>query len=163
MSEANSQNQKSNSPRITVQKRARGSPQTVKGAVYILGQRLLPGPGAASSVLRQRILSELRAHLSVLRQNPSATLILAPRVQPESGAVEADVEMEACLRDLSLLQLSNEREMEMSELLEAINGVHDSTGRLVVVNKLVSRNSATIALDIKYQPYGARHQDASHL
>ena len=77
--------------------------------------------------------------------------------------MDADVEMEACLRDLSLLQLSNEREMEMNELLEAINSVQDSTGRLVVVNKLVSRNSATIALDIKYQPYGARHQSGSHL
>ena len=77
--------------------------------------------------------------------------------------MEADIEVEACLRDLSLLQLSNEREMEMSELLEAINSVHDSMGRLVVVNKLVSRNSATIALDIKYQPYGARHQGASLL
>ena len=162
MSEPNPQNQKSKNPRITVQKRARGSPQSVKAACYILGPRV-PGPGAASNILRQRIVSELRAHLSVLRQNPSATLILAPRVQPESGAVEADVEVEACLRDLSLLQLSNEREMEMSELLEAINSVHDSMGRLVVVNKLVSRNSATIALDIKYQPYGARHQGTSLL
>lgn len=149
--------------RLKVEKRARGTAQAVKNAaVYILGPRL-PGPGAAANALRQRILAELKAHLAVLRQNPSATLILAPRVLPESGAVEADVEMESCLRDLSLLQLSNEREMEMTELLEAIHNVHDSVGRLVVVNKLVSRNSATVALDIKYQPYANGYQKNSHL
>lgn len=163
MSDPTPQSLKASNRRIKVEKRARGTAQTVKNAaVYILGPRL-PGPGACSNALRQRILAELRAHLGVLRQNPSATLILAPRVLPESGAVEADVEMEACLRDLSLMQLSNEREMEMSELLEAISNVHDNVGRLVVVNKLVSRNSATVALDIKYQPYSNGYQVNSHL
>ena len=163
MSEPTPQSLKTGNRRIKVDKRARGTAQTIKNAaVYILGPRL-PGPGAASNALRHRIISELRAHLGVLRQNPSATLILAPRVLPESGAVEAGVEMESCLRDLSLLQLSNEREVEMQELLEAVNSVNDSAGRLVVVNKLVSRHSATVALDIKYQPYGNGYQANSHL
>jgi hypothetical protein len=59
----------------------------------------------------------------------------------------------ARLHDLSRLQLANEREMEMGELVEMVNSVHDGMGRLVVVNKLRSRKSATVALGVKYQAY----------
>lgn len=111
--------------------------------------------------LPARILAELRAHLGVLRANStSVTLVLAPRVLPEPGSVEPNVEAMARLCDLSRLQLANEREMEMGELVEMVNSVHDSMGWLVVVNKLRSRNSATMALGIKYQAYADRHQEA---
>lgn len=149
------------SPRITVQKRASGALQVVKdAAVYIL--RLpAPSPVMPSHSLPTRILAELRAHLGVLRvNNTSATLVLAPRLLPEPGTVEPDVEAKVRLRDLSRLQLANEREMEMGELLEIVHSVHDSVGRLVVINKLRSRNSATVALGVKYQAYADRHHEA---
>jgi hypothetical protein len=139
--------------RITVQKRPLAALQMVKdAAVYILH---LPShsPGGPFHSLLARILAQLRAHLGVLRANASATLILAPRVLPEPGTADPDVEAMARLHDLSRLQLANEREMEMGELVEMVNSVHDGMGRLVVVNKLRSRKSATVALGVKYQAY----------
>lgn len=134
--------------RITVQKRVPGAIQTVKdAAVYILQ---LSSP---SHSLASRVASELQAHLTVLSKNSMATLILAPRLLPEPGSVDPDVEAVARMRDLSRLQLTNEYEIELSELIEMVNSVHDSRGRLVVVNKLRSSNNVTVALGVKYQPY----------
>ena len=127
------------SRRITVQKRMPAAVQAVKdAAVYIL---------------RLTTLSELTAHLGVLGANNMATLILAPPLLPEPGTVDPDVEAMARLRDLSRLQLTNECGLELGELIEMVNSVHDSRGRLVVVNKVRSRNSATVALGVKYQAY----------
>ena len=125
--------------RVTVQKRTPEAVQTVKDAtVYILRQ---PTP------------SELTAHLDVLRANATATLILAPSLLPEPGTVDPDVEALARLRDLSRLQLTNECGLELDELVEMVNAVQDGRGRLVVVNKLRSPNSTTVALGVKYQAY----------
>ena len=132
--------------RIKVQKRMPAAVQVVKdAAVYIL-RLTTPSPPA-------QILAELSAHLGVLRANALATLILAPPLLPEPGTVDLDVEAMARLRDLSRLQLTNECGLELDELIEMINSVHDSRGRLVVVNKLRSRNSATMALGVRYQAY----------
>lgn len=145
--------------RITIQKRAPGALQIVKdAAVYILGLRS-SSPGGPPPTLSKQITTELRAHLSVLRTNTSATLILAPRLLPEPGTVDPDIEATARLRDLSLLQLANEREMEMDELVEMVNSLRDSIGRLVVVNKLRSFTSSTVALGVKYQAYSDGHDD----
>lgn len=134
--------------RLTVQKRMPAAVQVVKdAAVYILH---LTTP---SSSLTARILAELNAHLGVLRANALATLILAPPLLPEPGTVDSDIEVMTRLRDLSLLQLTNECRLELSELIEMVNSVHDSRGRLVVVNKLHSCNCATVALGVKYKTY----------
>lgn len=141
------------SSRITVQKRAPGTPQTVNdAAVYIL-HLPSPSPSVPSHSLSARIIAELRAHLGVLRASSRATLILMPRLLPEPGTVDLNVEAIARLRDLSLLQLANEREIEISELLDMLNSVRDDMGRLVVSNKLHSCNNATVALGVKYQTY----------
>ena len=149
------------SPRITVQQRAPEALQPVKdAAVYIL-HLPAPSPVVPSYSLPARILAELRAHLGVLRaNNTSINLILESRLLPEPGTVEPDVEAMARLRDLSRLQLSNEREMEMGELVEIVNSVQDSIGRLVVINKLRSRHSAMVALGVKYQAYADRSHEA---
>ena len=145
---------------IVVQKRAPGAQQTVKdAAVYIL--QLPPRTeGLANKTLSARILAELKAHLGVLRANASATLLLAPRLLPEPGTVEPAVEASARVRDLCRLQLANEREMEIGEIVEMVNTVHDDVGRLVVVNKLRSRDSESVAMGIKYQAYGDGHHEA---
>ena len=141
--------------RITLQKRTPGSPQTIKdAAVYIV--RVLAPWGASSQSLPTTIVAELRAHLGVLRANTAATLILAPRLLPEPGSVAPDVEAMARLHDFTKLQLTNEREMEMEELVDIVNSVHDNKGRLIVVNKLRSPDSATVALGVKYQLYSDR-------
>jgi hypothetical protein len=146
------------SSRITVQQRAPGTLQSVHdAAVYIL--RLpSPSPGVPSHSLPARIIAELRAHIGVLRASSSATLVLTARLLPEPGTVDPDIEAIARLRDLSLLQLANEREIEMLELMDMLNSVSDSMGRLVLVNKLRSRNNATVAFEVKYQAYADRHE-----
>ena len=135
------------SGRVTVQRRVPATLQTVNdAAVYILR------PTITSPSLRAQIQAELSAHLSVLRANASATLILAPPLLPEAGTVDPDVEALARSRDLSHLQLTNECELELGELIDMVNGVFDSRGGLVVVNKLRSCNGATVAVGIKYEP-----------
>ena len=147
--------------RITVQKRVPGTPQTIKDAVVYIIRLPAPSAGMPSHASPAKILAELRAHLGVLRANrTSVTLILAPRVLPEPGTVDPDVEAVARLRDLSQLQLANEHEMEMGELVEMVNSVHDNMGCLVVANKLRSRNSTTVALGIKYRAYADKHLEA---
>ena len=146
------------STRITVQQRAPGTPQSVyDAAVYILR---LPSrsPGVPSHSLPTRIIAELRAHIGVLRASSCATLVLTARLLPEPGTVGPDVEAIARLRDLSLLQLANEREIEIMELMDMLNSVKDSIGRLVLVNKLRSRDNATVALEVRYQAYADRHE-----
>ena len=144
--------------RITVQKRVPGTQQTVKDAAVYIIHLPAPSAGTPSHTFPARILAELRAHLGVLRANrTSVTLILAPRLLPEPGTVDPDVEAIARLRDLSQLQLANEHEMEMGELVEMVNSVHDSMGWLVVANKLRSRNGITVALGIKYWAYADKH------
>lgn len=136
------------SERVTVQKRLPAAVQVVKdAAVYIL--RLT----APAYSLPARILAELSAHLGVLAANASATLILAPPLLPEPGTVDPDVEAMTRLQDLSRLQLTNECAVGVDELMEIVNSVHDSRGRLVVVKKLRSHASAIVALGVQYQTY----------
>ncbi len=144
--------------RITVQKRAQGELQTVKDAVVYILHLPASSPAVLSQPLPASMLVELRAHLGVLRVNTAATLILMVHLLPEPGTVEPNVEAMARLRDLARLQLANEREMEIGQMVEMVNSAHDSTGCLVVVNKLRSRNSATVALAVKYQLYTENHE-----
>lgn len=157
-SHSNDIRQQQLSSRLTVQQRASGTLQTIQdAAVYIL---YLPpaSPAVPSSSILAGIAAELKAHISVLRANSSATLVLAAYLLPEPGKLDADVEVLARLRNLSLMQLANEREIEESEVISMLNGVEDRMGRLTVVNKLLSRNNATVAFEIRYQTYANRDE-----
>lgn len=93
----------------------------------------------------------MRAHLPVLRDNRAATLVVAMRLLPDPGSVDISVEAAARTRDLVLLQLANERDLEVSELVELIQGVGDRSGRLMVVNRVRARDNGIIALGVKFQ------------
>ena len=139
--------------KILVQKRTHTVVQQVKdAAVYIL--RL----NSPSHSFPTQIRAELKAHLGVLSGNTSATLILAPRLLPEPKTVDPHQEAMARLRDLSRQQLTNECDLELSEASEIVQSVHDSRGGLVVVNKLRSRNSPAIALEVRYKGSSKNHQ-----
>ncbi|RMD39344.1 hypothetical protein DV735_g5783, partial [Chaetothyriales sp. CBS 134920] len=143
--------------RISVQHRNPGAPQPVhNAAVYILRAPPTSLELPSRAVLAQ-ISSELKAHVAVLRANSSATLVLTAHLLPEFGAVDPDVEAGARLRDLSLAQLANDREIEVFEVMETISGVRDDKGHLVLVNKLCFHNTATIAFEIQYQEDTKRH------
>lgn len=138
--------------RITIQHRTSGTPQSVEdAAVYILH---LPAPSLStpSTSLAAQITAELRAHFNILRANSSVTLVLVVRLLPETGTMDADVEAIARMHDLWLLQMTNDQALEMSKLLELLDGVRDSAGRLVVVNKISSRRHFAVALQVQIRP-----------
>ena len=140
---------------ITVAYRAQGSHQTVTdAAIYILH---LPSASALSSsapALANAILCELQIHLGVLHASRGVMLILTARLLPKPGSI-ADLEIEAMARsrDLTLRQLTNEGEIELEELLEMIDTVRDSVGKLAVTSKLQYRDTIVVALVVKYQFY----------
>jgi hypothetical protein len=148
-------------PRIALQKRKPGAPQTVKDAAVYIARFRSPASSVSYQSLSQSILSELRAHVGILSTNTSATLLLAPCLLPKPGTVAVHVEAAARIRDLSLLQLINEGEMAINELNEIVTGFRDSMGQLTVVNKLQLPNTATVAVGVKYQPYGEGHLEVS--
>ncbi|KAL4750283.1 hypothetical protein BDW72DRAFT_204039 [Aspergillus terricola var. indicus] len=118
---------------ITIQHRAPATPQPITSAnIYIL-HLPFPSPTIPFASLATHILAELRSHLDILRSNPSAILILTPRPLPEPSAVHSEVEASARLRDLTLMQLANEREIELAEWINLLGSVSDSMGRLLGV------------------------------
>ncbi|KAF3023676.1 hypothetical protein E8E14_013593 [Neopestalotiopsis sp. 37M] len=137
--------------RITVQQRADGEAQTVQNAAVYMVRLTSPGLATSLSQLRARIVGELRGHWGVLSANPSATLILALRMLPEPGSVDPSVEAPARLLDMSLQHLANEHYLDTKEAMELIDSVRSGSGRLVVDRKIFSRNTAIVALGVKYQ------------
>ncbi|KAL3470935.1 histidine phosphatase superfamily [Aspergillus californicus] len=116
------------STNITIQQRTPTTPQPIPDAsIYIL-HLPSPSPTTTPTSLAARILAELRAHLDILSSNPNAALILTPRLLPDRATVNADVEATARLRDLSLFQLANERDLDLVEFTEMLNSVNDGTG-----------------------------------
>jgi hypothetical protein len=138
--------------RITIQDRPPPSTQPIKdAAVYIL--RLNP-PQSTNSTLATTLLTELHAHLTVLRANKNATLILAPPLLPDPGPSATRAESMARVRDLCRLQLLEWYDLEAGELIRLLDGVRDESGRLEVVSTLQSPQSASVALAVKYQAFG---------
>ncbi|PCG92024.1 Hypothetical protein PENO1_090790 [Penicillium occitanis (nom. inval.)] len=138
---------------IFLHRRAPGQPQTIKNAgVYIL---CLPPPSPRNAVsihaIQSRLIAELRAHLGVLRENRSTILILRMRFLPEHATVDPEIECVARTRDMTLFQLANEREFEVTEVIDIIQDITDGLGKLTVVSKIRSKNNAVVALGVKFQ------------
>lgn len=131
--------------RITVLDKMPAGIQLVKdAAVYILHLTI-------SHSLRSHLLAELTAHAGLLRANPSAVMIVAPPLLPEPGSVRPEIEAEARARDLTGLQLAQETGLELSELIEIVNGFGDRDGRLAVVNRIRFDNGMAAAVSVKYE------------
>ena len=142
------------SGRIAVQERPPASTQPIKdAAVYILRLSTPPASHKAEDILANTLLAELHAHLSVLRANKNATLILAPPLLPDPGPSATRAESMARVRDLCRLQLLDWYDLEADELVQLLDGVRDESGRLEVVSTLQSPNCASVALAVKYQAY----------
>lgn len=139
--------------RIAVQRRRPTEPQPVKDAALYLLEPPLSPLGNNETLSHELLTAELQSHISVLRANPFALLVLAPTLLPEPGSVNANVEVQARLRDLAHLQLSNEGALEVTELVQLVQGVSDRHGRLMVTNHLRSLDGATAALAVQYGPF----------
>lgn len=136
-----------------MQRRAPGRPQTVKNAgVYVLDLGSpSTSPTESLTGLTARVAAELHVHLPILRDNRGATLVVAMRLLPDPGSVDAGVETAARTRDLVLLQLANERDLEVRELVDLVQGVGDASGRLAVVSRARGRDNSVVALGVKFQ------------
>lgn len=163
-------------PRVSVQYRPCGSQQNVlNGSVYVLSfpaaSPLLP-----SRELCYRVAAELQSHLAILA-NSQAVLFLVirgvgrqvlhvaegnPSAWPSSDE-NPDMESLARIRDLSLWQLADDREIELCDLFDLVSQVQDSLGSLAVVNRLSAQRGSTVALEIRYQAHSKRTQQVQQL
>lgn len=140
--------------RVTLQQRSMGAPQPVRDAlVYVLHLNSLTSGTSSSAAALDRIRSELVPMVDVLRSNPSATLVLTSGLIPVLGSVSARVEARARLRDMMLFQLTNQNDVEVSEIVKMLGAMTDDRGRLALVNKNCSPRSGDLALEIKYQTF----------
>lgn len=130
---------------VTFGSRAVGAKQTVTdAAVYILH---LPSSSSPDAVY-----AELMAHLPVLRARKSTMLIWTGRLLHNVGSTpDPEGETAARSRDLLLLQLAGQSEMELSDVLGMIDNARDSLGGLVVTSRLRSRHQVDVAVMVKYQ------------
>lgn len=135
------------SSRITLQTRATGAPQAITGAAaYILNLESC----SSRTGVRGWVLMELKAHLAVLRESDSALILVAPRLIPEAGSVQPDVEATARVRDLLLLQLANEQELGVGQMTSLVESVKDHQGGLVTVSTTQQFNGRIAAFIVKY-------------
>ncbi|CBF80173.1 uncharacterized protein ANIA_07819 [Aspergillus nidulans FGSC A4] len=145
------------SNRVSVHSRGAGAPQTVLGpAVYIV-RIPSPSPMLPWTKLRSQTVMELQAHLQVLRTQPTSRLMIAALVLPSPGTVNQETESMVRLRDMSLLQLSNERQPTKTEIVEIVTGIRDSGGCLVVTREIHTTASAAIGLEVRYEPSARKH------
>ncbi|KAL2850263.1 hypothetical protein BJY01DRAFT_245575 [Aspergillus pseudoustus] len=144
------------SSRVTVQSRTAAAAQTVlSAAVYIL--RLpSPSPLLPWTSIRSQAALELQAHVQVLRNQPTSRLILTALILPLPGTVDRGAEAMVRLRDMSLLQLSSERQPEKVEIVELLTGVRDSAGGLVLNREVQGSSSAVVAFEVRYQASNGR-------
>ncbi|KAJ5242262.1 uncharacterized protein N7469_000589 [Penicillium citrinum] len=141
-------------PRVAVQQRVLGSHQIIFDAAIYIVNLPLPIPGIESPSLVTQTSAELKAHLDVLRMNRSATMVLIVPFLSEGSHESTEAVTLMRIRDLSLLQLFNDQELEISKVVNLLSGVSDSEGRLVLVNRVKSPGKhGTVALEIKYQAY----------
>ncbi|EED18975.1 conserved hypothetical protein [Talaromyces stipitatus ATCC 10500] len=144
-------------PRITILDRVPGSPQPIQDAAVYIINLPLPDPGMPPSPLAMQIRAEMMAHLNTLRTNRSATMVLVVPSLSDCGAESGKSVSLAGIRDFSLLQLANEREMRLTEIIDLLHKMSDSEGRLVLVNKVISAGRyGIVGLEVKYQAYADR-------
>ena len=150
------------SGKITLQKRIAGTTQFVRSAAVYMLHLPSPSPSLPWPAVSSHAVSELTAHLDVLRSHPGSRLVVTALVLPPSHpqgpgqtGTTADAEMEAAarVRDLSLLQLANGKHPEKSEVVDLLHGIRDGAGGFVLTDEIGSPTSAFVAWEIRYQAY----------
>lgn len=139
------------SNRVTVQTRPAAASQTVLGAAIYILRIPSPSPVLSWATIRSQTLLELQAHLQVLRTQSSSRLILTVFVMPPPGKVDQGTEAMVRVREISLLQLANERLPSKTEITDLLTSVRDSAGGLVLSREIYAPASAATGLEVKYQ------------
>ncbi|KAK6073704.1 O-methyltransferase [Seiridium cupressi] len=137
--------------RITISRRAIGSPQPVgDAALYIFD---LSVSSLNMGQPSEHISAELRAHMDILRSNRNSGLVLISFIAPDMSASYLEEESTASLRELTMLQLHNHPLVSFNELSELVNNTNDRMGRLSVVREAFSLTRDAVALEIRYLSY----------
>jgi hypothetical protein len=126
----------------------------IDAAVYILHLPVVSMSSPTGTEGMDMVRAELKDYLGILRASGAILLIPTANLLPKPGSLsDPTLEAVARARDLSMLQLANEGEMEMTELLGIIDTTRDGLGRLVITNQLRSQNGLIVGLTIKYEAY----------
>ncbi|KAK2594655.1 hypothetical protein QQS21_007631 [Conoideocrella luteorostrata] len=143
------------SSRITVTYGAASMPQPITDAsVYILHLPLSYDTPASVNGFLAAGKAELEKYLDILRVSGAHMLVLTTRLLPEPGRMSnPEVEAVPRIRDLSMLQLANGSEMEMTDVLNMINSASDGAGRLVVTSQLRSKDGMVAALTTQFKAH----------
>ncbi|KAH0120427.1 hypothetical protein KCU60_g884, partial [Aureobasidium melanogenum] len=140
-------------PRVKVQYRTDGGPQTVQGATVYLCY--IPPPSVTRNVeqVLAELDAELRSHYSVLRGCSNATMVVVMHLLPDPGVLSGHVEANLRALDILLHQLTNQRLLKEQDVLNVLGQIRDSTGRLVLVEKSVDRHRPITVLHIKAEVF----------
>lgn len=138
--------------KFTVQKRDLNTPQVVQdAALYILHPYMTPLTPCVPD-LATTAKAELQAHMSVLRNNPSATFLFIPRMLPEpSGVASASHEVQQRLHDLINTELGLEGILEIAEAIDMVESVHDEYGKLSISRHLRCQNGTTAGFQVVFK------------
>ncbi|KAL2195274.1 toxin biosynthesis regulatory protein [Corynascus similis CBS 632.67] len=94
-------------------------------------------------------------HEAGMPQPVTGAAVYILHLPPAPGSLpDSQIETLARARDLTMLQLADVGEMEMTELRQIVEMVTDEAGQLVVANELRSHNGLILALALKYVQYG---------
>lgn len=139
--------------RVQVQYRTPGAPQIVQGAAVYLYH--VPPPSTTRTIdqVLAELDAELRAHYPVLRATPSTTLLVVMHLLPDPGVLSGHVEANLRTLDILLHQLTNQRLLEEQDILDALDRIRDSTGRLVLVKKSIDRHRPVTVLEVKAESF----------
>ncbi|KIA75338.1 hypothetical protein HK57_00217 [Aspergillus ustus] len=139
---------------ITVTYRTNGMTQPVLGAAVYILHLANYNPNSETTTTTSTLHAELHNYLGVLRGSGGILLIPTENLLPEPGSVtDPGLEAVARARDLAMLQLGNEGEMEIMELVGVIGSIRDGAGKLVVTNQLKAGNSLVVGLMVRYEGY----------
>lgn len=121
--------------------------QPVQNADVYLMRMVLHTYGDDTAI---RILAPL---VQPLRSNPDARLLIVDTVLPEPGQVGALDDALQRYRDLTMHQVFNTKERDLSEFQRLLDAVSDEQGQLVIQNIRRSPGSALSTIEIAYQRY----------
>lgn len=143
--------------RVSVDYRPPGSPQAVlTGSIYVLSFPAV-SPLLSSSELYYRVAAELRSHLTILASSQASILLVMRGVdwQGEADAFSNEDERSemAFMRELTLWQLTDDRQVKLHKLMELIQQVQDGSGSLTVVNRPSVQRGGAVAIEVRYQAY----------
>ncbi|KAL2751792.1 hypothetical protein ACRALDRAFT_2045052 [Sodiomyces alcalophilus JCM 7366] len=139
--------------RVSLQRRTMGTPQPVRDAIVYVFHLNGFANGGLGATARERIQSELKQLVDMMKMNSSATVVLTSGLIPDLGSIGARAEARARLRDMTLFQLTNQQDNELGEILAMLATLSDITGRLVLVNKNCLPRTGDLALELKYQAF----------